>query len=288
MKPPEDFGVLILTNNRPEKIYTYDTLIRSGYTGKIFIVIDDLDPSKEKYLSKFGSSCIVFNKKEAGKITDSGDNFGTLRGVVYARNASFEVARRVGLKYFIQLDDDYRHFQFRFNDKLDYGPKVLKDLDKVFASLLKFFIASKATSVAIAQGGDFIGGEGSPMAERIKLKRKCMNSFICCVDRPFKFMGRINEDVNAYTGPASRGLLFFTTNQVSLEQIQTQTNSGGLTEIYLDLGTYVKSFYSVIFYPSSIKVKVLRDRDNQRLHHSVSWRNTVPVILRENVKKYDK
>ena len=32
----------------------------------------------------------------------------------------------------------------------------------------------------------------------------------------------------------------------SLLQKETQSNSGGLTDIYLELGTYVKSFYSVI------------------------------------------
>ncbi len=285
MAAPTNFAAFILTNNRPDKVVTYDTLRRSGYTGRIVILIDDLDQTRDRYIELYGDHVEVFDKKAAGLITDSGDNFGSLRGVVYARNACFEVAERLGIKYFIQLDDDYRHFQFRFNDRLDYGPKVLKDLDTVFSALLKFYIASGAASIAIAQGGDFIGGDGSPMAEQIKLKRKCMNSFVCSTERPFKFMGRINEDVNAYTRPASTGLLFFTTNQLSLEQTQTQSNSGGLTEIYLDLGTYVKSFYSVMYQPSSIKVKALTDRGNSRLHHSVSWKNTVPVILREEIKK---
>jgi hypothetical protein len=112
-----------------------------------------------------------------------------------------------------------------------------------------------------------------------------MNSFFCSTDRTFKFVGRVNEDVNLYTSAGSKGLLLFTTNQVTLEQMATQSNAGGMTEMYLDSGTYIKSFYSVMYQPSSVKVKILRDRNVGRLHHYVSWKNTVPVILRESVKK---
>jgi hypothetical protein len=74
-------------------------------------------------------------------------------------------------------------------------------------------------------------------------------------------------------------------NQVALQQKQTQTNSGGMTEMYLESGTYVKSFYSVMYQPSSVKVGVLRDRDRSRLHHRVSWKHTVPKIVSESWKK---
>lgn len=127
------------------------------------------------------------------------------------------------------LDDDYRHFQFRFNNNLDYKPRVIKDLDRVFKALLRFYISSGADSIAVAQGGDFIGGEGSANAEILRLRRKCMNSFFCSTERRFSFVGRVNEDVNTYTRLASTGLLLFTTNQLTLEQGQTQANAGGMS-----------------------------------------------------------
>lgn len=281
----DDFAAIILSHGRPDRVITYESLRRSGYTGRIVIIVDDLDETRQQYIDKYGDEVFIFDKKAIGKTFDRGDNFENYRSTNYARNASFDIARTLGIKYFIQLDDDYKHFQFRFNDDLDYRPRVCKDLDAVFSALVKFYIDSGVQSIAISQGGDYIGGEGNPNALRIRLKRKCMNSFLCSVDRRFTFIGRLNEDVNTYTRPASTGLLFFTTNQFSLEQIQTQANAGGMTEAYLEGGTYVKSFYSVMFQPSSVKVKALRDRDNWRLHHSVSWRHTVPVIIRESYKK---
>lgn len=281
-----DFAAIILSNGRPDRVITYDTLKRSGYTGRIILLVDDLDETRGEYIERYGDQVYVFDKRAVGKTFDRGDNFDNLRSTNYARNVSFDVARELGVKYFIQLDDDYRHFQFRFDRDFRYRPKVCKDLDAVFSAMLRFYENTPAlTSIAISQGGDFIGGEDCGNADSISAKRKAMNSFLCSVDRRFTFIGRLNEDVNTYTRPASTGALFLTTNQVSLEQIQTQANAGGMTEAYLEGGTYVKSFYTVMFQPSSVKVGILRDRSRSRIHHSIDWKRTTPMILSESYKK---
>jgi hypothetical protein len=136
--------------------------------------------------------------------------------------------------------------------------------------------------VAIAQGGDYIGGGEGKKA--IEAKRKAMNTFVCDVEKPFTFIGRINEDVNTYTCKQRAGLAFLSFMQVHIIQSLTQNNSGGMTEIYLDTGTYVKSFYSVMFAPSCVKIGMM-GRCNRRLHHRVLWNATAPKIIREIYKK---
>ena len=281
-----DFAAFILTHGRPDRVRTYKTLRKLGYTGRIVLLVDNEDTSQEEYKKTYGDEVYIFNKKEIAKKTDSGDNFETYRGVIYARNANFEVAEELGIKYFIQLDDDYTEFRYRKDDQgkeTTNGVRYVNNLDNVFTSLLNFYKNTPVLSVAMAQGGDFIGGKGKE-----KPSRKVMNSFVCGTDRPFKFVGRINEDVNTYALLGSQGHVFLTTMWVSLQQIQTQSNSGGMTELYLDNGTYVKSFYSVIYHPSSVSVNILKDRKNPRLHHRVKWRCTVPMILSESVKRGDK
>ncbi len=120
-----------------------------------------------------------------------------------------------------------------------------------------------------------------------ELLRKCMNSFVCSTDRPFMFFGRVNEDVNTYTTLGRRGELFFTLICAKLVQAQTQTNAGGMTELYLDGGTYTKSFYSVMYSPSCVKIGKMGDPRSMfyRIHHEVSWKHTVPRILREECCK---
>ena len=219
------------------------------------------------------------------KNLDIGDNFKELRGVTYARNAVFDIAKKLGFKFFIALDDDYTSFAYRFDKVYNYCHKPMHNLDDVLGSMLQFYIVSGATSLAMAQGGDFIGGkEGSPWANAVQLTRKCMNSFICSTDRPFKFVGRINEDVSTYVLLGSVGLLFFSLMQIGLNQHTTQENQGGLTEIYLDLGTYVKSFYTVMYHPSSVKIRCLFTA-NRRIHHRICWNNTAPKIVSETYKR---
>ena len=216
--------------------------------------------------------------------SNSADNFQDRRSIVFARNAVFNIARDLGFKYFIQLDDDYTEFQYRFNSKWDYKYKLIKNLDTVFKALLRFFEKTDIYSIAMAQGGDYIGGPFGRYAKTLFLSRKCMNTFICSVDRPFRFVGRINEDVTAYTWGGSTGRLFFTFNGISIVQKQTQGNRGGMTDIYQANGTYVKSFYTVLFQPSSVKVSMIPTR-HARIHHRISWAKTVPCILSEKYKK---
>lgn len=69
-----------------------------------------------------------------------------------------------------------------------------------------------------------------------------------------------------------------------LNQLQTQSNKGGMTGTYLDNGTYVKSFYSVIFSPSCVKLFMMGDK-HYRIHHKVEWGNCTPKILSAKWKK---
>lgn len=277
-----DFCVFILTHGRPNDVVTYDSLKKFGYTGKIYIVIDNEDKTAKEYYKKFDKKVIMFDKKEAAKQTDCGDRIDDMRAVVFARNEIFNIAKKIGYTYFIVLDDDYTDFRYKVDNKFNYIPRYgIKNLDNIFTSLVNYYKNIPALSISIAQGGDFFGGI---MNESSGTKRKCMNLFVCSTERPFKFYGRINEDVTAYILNGSRGGLFLTTPYLALQQKATQKTVSGLTDIYLSLGTYIKSFYTVIFCPSSCKVTIMQSK-HPRLHHSISWDNAVPVIINEKYRK---
>ncbi|MFY4623894.1 hypothetical protein PQ643_18915 [Escherichia coli] len=55
----DDFCAFILTHGRPDKVLTYRTLRRAGYTGKIFIVVDDEDKTRHQYIAEFGEQVLV-------------------------------------------------------------------------------------------------------------------------------------------------------------------------------------------------------------------------------------
>ena len=282
----EELAVFILTYGRPNNVKTYKTLNRFGYTGKKYLICSTDDKTLNQYKSQYKDEVVVFNKQDVKNTFDIGDNFDDERVVVYARNACFDIAKKLGIKYFLVLDDDYTDFSYRFNNELQYhkGRGYIKNIQEIFNAILNYYKSIPAKSIALSQNGDWIGGENSSWAKELSLKRKCMNSFFCSTERPFKFIGRINEDVNVYTKLGSVGDLFLTIPNISLKQTDTQSNDGGLTDIYLSQGTYVKSFYSVMFSPSSVKVAML-NTERARLHHRVNWNNAIPKILNEQYKK---
>ena len=63
-----------------------------------------------------------------------------------------------------------------------------------------------------------------------------------------------------------------------------QSNAGGMTDAYLDGGTYVKSFYTLLNRPDCTKINIM-GRSQRRLHHLINWNAAVPCIIPEQYKK---
>lgn len=280
----ENFAVFILTHGRANDVRTLTALKSVNFSGKIYLVVDDKDQQLEQYREIYGDSVVAFSKEDEAKYCDTMDNFHDMRIVLYARNACWNLAEQLGLQYFLVLDDDYNGFFFRRDGSSNYCNKRIKEIDPVLNLLLAFYATAPIASLAIAQGGDFIGGKDNPIFSATFTRRKAMNFFICSTCRPFKFFGSINEDVNAYLHHGKVGKIFMTVPNVSLNQLTTQQNSGGLTDIYLDRGTYIKSFYSVMIAPSCTKVGIIKDTF-ARLHHNITWNNAVPRIISESHRK---
>jgi len=277
----KDFAVFILTHGRPDNVKTLSTLKKCGYTGKIYFIVDNEDKTIEQYQKNYGIENVkIFDKKAMADQVDEGNNFDERRTITHARNACFKIAKEIGITYFVQLDDDYTQFKFRFENKLGYEAKIL-NINKTFDSFVNFLKETPVYSIAFSQGGDHIGG-----FTVTKFKRKCMNSFFCSTEKEFQFIGAMNEDVNTYTTLGSRGVLFFTYTSVQLDQVATQSNKSGITDMYLKFGTYCKAFTTVIMHPSSVKVSMM-NTSNPRIHHTVKWINTTPMILDEKYKKFN-
>lgn len=279
----DNFAVFILSHGRPDHIKTLKALQKGHYTGKTYIVIDNEDDTAGEYRKRYGNQVIEFDKLAVSKTFDTADNFDDRRAVVYARNACFDIAERLGIEYFLELDDDYSAFQFRMIEGDSLRSIPCTQLDRAFEAMIRFLDASGALSVAFSQGGDLLGGADNANYHK-RLLRKAMNTFFCKTSNKFQFLGRVNEDVNTYTCLGNRGHLFFTYMPFSINQTETQKSKGGMSEMYLDSGTYVKSFYTVMFCPSSVKIGTMGSA-HKRIHHLIDWNHCVPCIISPRYKK---
>lgn len=289
IKEYEHFATFILSHGRADNVITYRTLKRQNYSGRIFIIIDDEDKSVNEYIAKFNDEVIVFNKQEAIDMTNQADTFNIRNSVVYARNYAYKIAEKLNLKYFLVLDDDYSVFINPFDNQRNYITKktTIKNLDHYFCAMLKFLINSNIHCVAMSQGGDYMGGNNATIPilhSKGKMLRKAMNAFFLRTDKPLHYSGCMNDDVNMYINEGLAGKVMFTYPRMRLEQMQTQKNKGGLTDMYLNAGTYVKSFYSILYRPDCTKLMFMGVK-NKRIHHKIIWKYAVPMIMSEQYKK---
>lgn len=281
----DDFCIFIISHNRAGNVSTANAIQRYNYSGDWYIVLDDEDDI-ENYTEEYGQDRIIYLSNDGAlPETDRGDNFEQHDTPLYTRNQLWDLADELGYEYFWVLDDDYTNFQYRFDGEFSYNPITTDDLDAYIEPAIEYLEMSGVDTLCISQGGDFIGGSDSQMAQQVQTKRKAMNTFLCKTDRPFQFRGTMNDDVNTYVRAAQYGKLFLTSNIMSIEQGSTQQNEGGITELYKAEGTYIKSFYTILYAPSCTSLRELSGRSAERIHHSISWRNAVPKIVPESTKQ---
>jgi hypothetical protein len=268
---------------RPSKNLTYDTLKKCNYTGKIYIIADDNDDSLFEYRKKYGDILLTIDKVNCSKKYDNGDNTGDMRTSMVKSNEIFNIAESLGITYFMIMCDDYYEFDYMFKDEIK-GMKLCRNIDKIFDLTIDFYKTTNALSIAFAQTGDFIGGIDNGKGIYRFSKRKAMNTFLCSTKRRFQFYGRMNEDVTTYTLLGQQGNLFLTIPVFAINQKDTQQEKKGLSEMYVDNGTYVKSMFSVIYNPSCVKASMM-NASHKRIHHTIKWINTTPMILDLKYKK---
>ena len=276
---PNDFAILILSHKRPDNP-TYKTLMKCNYSHKLYFILDDEDPSISQYEAKYGKDkLLIFNKKEMAKNIDLMDNWEMWSIDTYARNASFKLAESVGIKYFLLLDDDYDSFRYRFFSEHSV---VVKQMNKVCEVYLDYFKKhNQIKALCFAQGADV------SVITKGQTKRKAMNALFLSIDRPVHWIGHMNADVNAYTRYGQLGYIMITFPHIQLNKEPTQTK-GGSAGMYKEIGTYQKSFYSVMQCPSFVKVSTFTKgfrMSKFRFHHKINFKNGCARIISSRYKK---
>lgn len=278
-----DFAAFILTHGRPDNIKTEKSLRSHGYTGRVFLVCDTDDERLDEYRARFGKRVLVFNKRDVD--CDTGWNRTDAASPLQARNACFDFARLLGLRYFVELDDDYSRFDFRIIRNGTLPGQSIRRLDFVFDAFLDFLDCDeRIATVSFAQAGDFIGGAESCDVRSEKFYRKAMNVFFCRTDRPIGFRNIFNDDVSTYVYWGGLGRIFTQCGFAAIVQGETQQHAGGITEAYRKFGTFTKSFFTVMVAPSCVKVQGMGET-HYRMHHKIDWPRCFPKILSEKWRR---
>lgn len=281
--PRSDFAAFILTHGRAGNVKTERALRRHGYTGDVVYLIDDEDEDGDEYRRRYETVRTFCKQEYIDRVDTMCPSSDIRRGVIlYARNAAIDIGREMGYGHIVELDDDYTRFEHRYVAGKTAKTVPIDDLDTVFRAMCEFVDRTGCSTLAMGQGGDFIGGAKGPSAILSTgdvFRRKAMNSFVLRTDTDFRFYGAVNEDAVTYVLRGGTGDVILTNFLVNLCQTQTQKSRGGMTEEYMDDGTYCKSMFAVVARPDCVTVTMMGNK-NKRLHRHIEWDSAVPKIIR--------
>jgi len=269
------FAVFILSHGRAKTLTSYDVLRKSGYTGDVFIIVDDLDEQKDDYISIYGDKVIIFDKNKFYKLTDTMEPSGELRSITFARNASNVIAKQLGLTYHAQFDDDVTGLYHKYIGK-DGKLKTrrITDFDSVVCAILDFLDDTGAVSCGLVDTGSLFGGASGPFRNGLAYN---FNQTVICRTGALDFVGLGNQDVNALMLNSPRGKLLFELYCIA-HSVSKPGNAGGMTEMYKVRGLYHKIFLFVMCAPSMCYMT----EENKLV---IQRKNVVPKILSSRWKK---
>lgn len=273
-----DFAAIIISHKRPE-CSTYRVLREYGYTGKVYVVIDDGDPAIEDYKERYGDGVKVFRKEVN---FDIGDNFDGPNSIAtFSRNYCWTVAEVEGLNAFLMLDDDLEQISYRYVKEGHLKGKKAKNLDWLFDNVYDWLMPANMGCISFGNAMDYIGG-----AERLnKAKRAVMNAFFFKTERRFEFCGRYSEDVISPLIQNKTGncMLGHTGVQAQFDvwTAGTPKKDGGCQTAYRDNSSFNLRFYNILWNPDCVYLK----------YNGAEWiaitqeRYAYPMIISERHRK---
>lgn len=244
-------GVLVISHKRPDCL-TVKALKKAGYGDEWHIVADDIDDTD--YESLYPNHVIRFCKNEYMETVDTIDNFCKTTSPVYARNACFDIAKRLGYDCFALLDDDLQSFSYRYLIDGKAKSKKIKALDLIFNEYCKYILNAGIACGGFVSAGRLVGGANNELF-RTKFYYNPTNAYIINTHvEQIPFIGTLWEDsmycyLNNMTGKIVRAFLPIVISMVSPGAMKP----GGNTSLYAASSAYIAENYGNIAIPSFFK-----------------------------------
>ena len=113
----DDTAIFIITHQRADKQLTLKMLESCGYSGRVYLVVDDMDGQIAEYRKRYGDKILVFHKKKYAESVDTHINKFGMSSALFARNACVDMAKDMRLKFYFVCDDDIRWTYFRMPEQ---------------------------------------------------------------------------------------------------------------------------------------------------------------------------
>lgn len=282
MRLPNNIGAIILSYGRVKELPTLNALRKSGYDGKLYILIDNKDKQIDWYRDRYGDKVRFFSKEMIRQSIDVGDNDTNNNAAILARWAALGLARDEGLEYAMIMDDDIINFVISLTDNNEYVHKtfVITNINRWIVEETKWLRKLNAKAVGFDTCGQLIGGMKAGEIRQFWRRRIAQAYLIDCL-KEIDFRGRSQEDLTACVLEAMRGGLLVSIGAARITTKAVESMAGGMTNAYKDMGQAAKNLYPVLYCPSAMKCFLIKNAAmGVRTHVKVVHEKAYPKLIR--------
>tara|TARA_R110000787_G_scaffold74453_1_gene165486 strand:- start:1611 stop:2513 length:903 start_codon:yes stop_codon:yes gene_type:complete len=272
--------IFIPSYHRANNVKTAKYFIKKGYDPKkIHVFLDDeTDDTKqyEKAMNDLGCNLHVFDMNESRQRYDYVHLPSmSRRSAGQSRNQFYDIADELGIKFYIAIDDDTNTYESKPFGVYN-GVANLEQITKVFEGVREMMQRRRIGMFGLSQTGDSFTVPNTKV-----LRHKVMNTTF--VDTRFIYRGEKgiqDNDTSQFVHIMNEG--YFTGSLASglvLNQTESATAKGGLTDLYNENKLLNKSLVVPIQFPSLCYAQ-RQVKNGGRLHHRISNRHLMPRLMK--------
>lgn len=275
-----DFAVFICTHGRPTAQHTLKALRTAGYSGKIYLVVDDEDPTVDglRVVSQeYAAEILMFNKHLFISRSDTGTNEIHNKCILYAKNFCEQVALEKNLTAFVIADDDIVGFRFRYkNEGHLRSARVYSTLDGIFSLLVEYMLSTDMLALGMGYPQMYFNSDEDISKHRIPYQFVFRN-----VSKKVEWMSWFQEDIVTAIYYNSIGELLLSLPIVQLMVMSCDGEDGGMKSEYVSNPSIKRAMQQFVYLPSMFKIKWSK----QMYKACVQWNNAYPKVLSGRYKK---
>lgn len=277
------YAVFICTHGRPDSQYTLETLNRCGYTGKVYLIVDDEDDTVHNLMknTQDKASIAMFNKQMYIDKSDTGTNEDQRKCILYAKNFCEDFAKGLNLDAFIIADDDITKFRYRYVEDNKLKTLNITEMDAIIEAYLEAMFDCDMAATGFGFTQFYFSGIHSFDNDNIQKYRVPYNFVFRNSKHRIDWMSWFGEDIITAVYYGRIGEYMTAIPYVQQEIVPLASADGGMKDTYDSNSDVRLAMQNVMYLPTELKAYQYKGK----FMASINRDNAFPRVINSRYKK---
>ena len=275
-----NFAIFICTHGRPYAQFTYNALRTAGFTGKIYLVVDDED-STVPALQELGYDILQFCKQYYIDTVDIGRRRSDAKraAILYAKCACEDFAKELQLDAFVIADDDLTNLRYRYEEDGHLKSLKVSNLDKVVENYCEYMLESGVCMTSFGAMPLYMAGIVTP--KKIEEARIPYNILFRNTSIPFNWISEMNEDIiSVLADKSGHYIQMLPFIKYDMKELHAGAQ-GGMTANYKAMTLFQRVQTIIMYDPVSVYYIAMKTGITHAVHKELAF----PKLISSSCKK---